>query len=251
MSTNSEDTNMTTSYAPFGVRADIVAAHQRVWKHLAQAGRWLTGAQRVAIMAEARAAAGCALCSQRKAAASPYMVDGQHDGDGELHESWRDAIHRVATDPGRLSKRVFDDVCAAGGNDALYIELLAVTIFTVSIDVFCRTIGAAPLALPTPQAGTPTRERPSPLTDIGAWIDVVVVDSPLGKQLYPPLPHVANVVRALTLAPAAARYQQLLGNVQYIPEALIGSTAEGGRAISRTQMELLASRVSTLNQCFY
>lgn len=250
-SNNIGDNEIAASYAAFEVRADLVAAHQRIWKHLAQAGSWLTGAERVAIAAETRAAADCSLCAERKGAASPYMVDGKHDTTSELKESWCDAVHRVVTDPGRLSRRLLDELSAAGGHDALYVELLSVALSTLSIDMFHRALGAPPLALPTPLPGEPDRERPTALSDIGAWVSVVAVDSPLGRRLYPKVPRVPNVARALTLVPAAARDQHTLVETQYLPTRLIASAAEGKRAINRAQIELVASRVSTLNQCFY
>jgi hypothetical protein len=38
------------------VREDLAAAHDRAWARLARAGTWWTGAERVAIAAEARRA---------------------------------------------------------------------------------------------------------------------------------------------------------------------------------------------------
>ena len=245
------DDDIAAAYAPFEVRPALVNAHRRVWQGLAQAGSWLTGAERVAIAAETRAAADCALCAKRKGAASPYMVDGEHDAGGELKESWRDAVHRIATDPSRLSKRLLDDLVAAGGHDALYIELLSVALNTLSIDMFHRALGAAPLPLPSPLPGEPDRERPTALTDIGAWVSVVEVNSPLGRRLYPKLPQVPYVMRALTLVPAASREQYALVTAQYLPGHLVASSAAGDRAINRAQMEVIASRASALNECFY
>ena len=56
------------------VRDDIVASQMRAWQSLAAPGTWWTGAERVAIAREVRAARRCASCAERKAALSPYAL---------------------------------------------------------------------------------------------------------------------------------------------------------------------------------
>ena len=52
------------------------AAVDESWRELEAAGTWWTAAERVAMAAEGRTARGCALCAERKAALSPYSVQG-------------------------------------------------------------------------------------------------------------------------------------------------------------------------------
>src|SRR5258708_34768565 len=85
--------------APFAVRAELEAAHQRVWDRLERAGTWLDGPTRILVAAETRHAAG--LCARRKAALSPYTVEGTHDDRGELPGNWIEMIHRIVADPSR------------------------------------------------------------------------------------------------------------------------------------------------------
>ena len=73
------------------IRADLGAALDRGWAQLGEAGAWLTGAQRVAIAQEARAAWHCAICRERKDALSPYAIQGGHDAVTDLPEPWVDA----------------------------------------------------------------------------------------------------------------------------------------------------------------
>ena len=61
---------------PWPVRDDITAAQRRAWDRLGRAGTWLTGAERIAVAAEARNALDCDLCQARKAALSPNAVHG-------------------------------------------------------------------------------------------------------------------------------------------------------------------------------
>ena len=59
-----------------------------------------------------------------------------------------------------------------------------------------------------------------------------------------------NVIRALSLVPDEVRGLKELSAAQYVPlKALFDLRA--GRAIDRSQIELLAGRVSALNECFY
>ena len=142
----------TISYASAStpVRADLVEAHQQLWQKLAEPGAWWTGAERVAIAAEVRKAWTCTLCTDRKAALSPSAVTGEHDNThGVLPSAVVEMIHRVTTDPGRLSKDWYERLVADGVEDTHYIEALGVVVRTVSVDSFCRGVGILPHPLPT------------------------------------------------------------------------------------------------------
>src|SRR5262244_2211354 len=95
------------------VRADFAAAHTRFWKRLALPGAWWTGAERVAIAAEVRQAQHCALCQARREALTPAAVEGEHDPSSALPAAV-EVIHRVVTDPERLSRKWCKDILAAG-----------------------------------------------------------------------------------------------------------------------------------------
>lgn len=239
------------AYAPFDVRDDILRVHRHIWERLARPGTWLAGAERVAVAAETRAAQTCTLCQERKSALSPYAVAGVHDAATALDPARVDAVHRITTDPGRLSRRILEDLAAAGDDDAAYVELLSVVVFTLALDTFRRALGVDPLPLPQPEPGEPAGERPAQLEDIGAWVPVLSARSPLARDLFAGVVRASNVIRALSLVPAATGDQLALARALYLPPAHIPSTTAGGRALTRPQIELIASRVSALNECFY
>src|SRR5262245_23209111 len=87
------------------VRSDIIASQTRAWQSLGAPGTWWTGPERVEIAREVRAARRCAACAERKAALSPYSVLTTHSAAADLGPAVVDAVHRVVTDPGRLSRR--------------------------------------------------------------------------------------------------------------------------------------------------
>ncbi len=244
-------TEFSNIYEPFNVRQDLIDAHEEVWANLGRPGTWLTAAEKVAIAAETRAAQDCTLCRKRKEALSPYAVEGVHDSISELDPARIDAIHRIVTDPGRLSRRLITDLADQGITDVEYVELLGVIMMTMDIDMFHRAVGIPPLPLPKPQPGEPTRQRPTQLSDIGAWLPVLSTRDPLAKELFNNAIRVSNVALGLSLVPEMTRDQVTLIESQYVPLSQIASTVSSGRAITRAQMELIASRVSALNECFY
>ncbi len=226
--------------APVAVRGDIVSTHQAAWDRLARPGTWWTGRDRIAIAGETRGAAACALCRDRKGAVSPAAVDGEHDRVSDLPEPVVDAVHRIATDPGRLTERWYRELVPATLEDAASVELVGVVITVVGIDTFGRALGVPDADLPAPDPGEPTRVRPPGARAAGHWVPSIPTEG--GS--------VPNIRRALTLVPAEARGFEELGAVMYLPlDDLMDF--ERDRAISRPQMELLAARVSALNQCFY
>ena len=96
--------------ASLDVRSDILQTQRYIWHRLGEPGTWWTGAERMAIAAETRQAAGCALCAARKLALSPFSVDGDHDRIADLPEPVVDIVHRISTDAGRLTRSWFDSV---------------------------------------------------------------------------------------------------------------------------------------------
>jgi hypothetical protein len=69
-------------------------------------------------------------------------------------------------------------------------------------------------------------------------------------DLYGGSPFVPNIARALSSVPDHARVLQLLARSHYLAIAEMGDPTKG-RAIDRLQIELVAARVSALNECFY
>src|SRR5438876_9380092 len=61
------------------IREDLREAHRFILDHIRSPGTWWTGAERVAIEAEARGAACCALCRERRNSLSPGSVRGRTD----------------------------------------------------------------------------------------------------------------------------------------------------------------------------
>jgi len=246
---------MTELYAstPMAIRDDLAAAHARAWAHVARPGSWWDGTTRVAIAGETRNASSCSLCRRRKEALSPFAIEGTHDSLGQLSEIVVEVVHRVRTDPGRLSERWYRGIVASGLSEEQYVEVVSVVAHTVAIDTMARGLGLEPTPLPAPEPGSPSHYRPKGAKPGSAWVPWI---EPAGASaseagIYPSDRPPANIMKAMSLVPDEVRSFFDLVTHQYLPGAVMRDFSREYRAISHAQIELLAARVSALNRCLY
>ncbi len=241
--------------APVPVRPDIVEAHERAWDRLRRPGTWWTGAERIEIAAEVRNALECDLCGERKSALSPFSVDGEHHHTARKIDSVAvDAVHRIVTDATRLTRDWVNQIATEGLTDGHYVELLGVVVAVLSIDELHRGLGIEPAKLPTAVDGEPTHVRPDGLTSKVAWVPVLTLSGAQqgpNADLFAGLPVAPNVIAAMSLVPDAVRQLKELSEAYYVPAAHVANPSYQGRALNRSQIELVAGRVSALNECFY
>jgi hypothetical protein len=245
--------------SPYPIRPDIPAAHQRFWARLARPGSWWTGAERVAIASAVRSATKCEYCQQRRAALSPYTFDGagqhlsEYATDDLLSPRAIDAVHRIVTDQGRITRRWVDDNADHGLSREAYVELAGIVVALVSIDEFHRALALPLEPLPEPMAGAPDGYRPAQARHDVGHVPMLPADGATGNEadLWQGN-RTANVLRALSVVPDAVRAWLDLAGAQYLSIDGMGEFGQpGGRAINRMQMELVAGRVSSYNECFY
>ena len=203
----------------------------------AAAGDWLTGAQRVAVWREVRDAATNDLDGERKRSLSPNAVAGSHAGTAELSASAMEVVHRVASDPGRLTRTWADGHIAELGEET-YTELVGIAAIVNVIDRFHRAMGRPEVPIPNPVAGEPARARPDDVGDVGAWVSQTTG------------PTKANVSRTLSLVPVTNRAWRHLVDTHYSHGAEF-MNLRWEFPLSRPQAELVATRSTALNECFY
>lgn len=238
--------------SPVPIRPDIPDAHRTYWERLASPGNWWTGAERVAIAQESRNALDCAFCRKRRDALSPYTFDGQHTHAGVLSNVAVDAVHRVVTDQSRITRAWIDDIEAQGLARPAYVELVGVVAAVVSIDEFHRALGVALEPLPEPRPGEISRYLPEHLAEDIGFVPTIPTNGAVGPEADLWAGRTANVLRALSLVPDAVRAWRDLGNAQYLSFAEMQKFDQNeGRSINRMQIELIAGRVSSVNDCFY
>ena len=103
------------------------------------------------------------------------------------------------------------------------------------------------------QAGEPDHYRPSNLSSDTGFVPMILRDGAVGNEedLWAK-DFSANVLRALSLVPDAVRSWKDLASAQYLSIEDMGNfVGQADRAIDRAQMEIVAGRVSSQNECFY
>ena len=236
------------------LRAELPAAHNSAWSQIGSPGAIFNAKQRIAILQLARSAMDCQLCEQRKQALSPFTIDGQHDSAGdtetsELHPALIDAIHRIRTDPGRLTKAWFDDMLSLGVTLEAYVEAVSVVSTVVIIDTLHQSLGLALAPPPAANLGEPTGQLNTLASDQGAWLptfNLLIADPEANANQLADhgLPQVPNIAKALGLVPCAT--ELFFGAFQ--PHYQLSDIK---LEISQSQAEFVASRVSAINECFY
>lgn len=215
---------------------------------LGRPGTWWDADSRLAIASEVRAARNCRLCRRRKEALSPYSVGGTHDGCTSLPEAMVDGVHRIATDPGRLSQPWFEAL-KEDVSEPEYVEMVGIIAIVTVIDTFFLAVGRELPKLPDPTGGNPTRCLPAGISLSTAWVPTVDPAKATGKsaehhrRMTEATGNVANISAALSLVPdEQTAFASLVGMFYGFHIQL---------AINRSQIEYLATEVSAFNDCFY
>ena len=238
--------------SPYKIREDLKSALENAVAEVAQTGAWLSAEQRLAIAIEARHAWDCQLCQRRKEALSPYSIDGEHDHLGGLPEAWVEAVHRIVTDSGRITQGWYESMLAAEILEDELIELLSLSTIVTCLDTFTRGIGIAPLPFPTELDSTePARARPGGARRGPGWA-LTVAPEDAGPELgnFYDIGH-QYIRRSMTLVPDELNRFWNLMNPLYMSNPGVEELEGIERAISRAQMEYVATRVSAYLDCFY
>jgi hypothetical protein len=190
---------------------DTVVADQ--WAGLGEAGVWLTGAERVDLIRLTR--------DQRV--------------DVDVDAPTRAAAAAVAHEAASITARTVDDLESSGLPRERYVEIVGVVSRVAAIDTYERGVGRTPRALPPARPGEPSRSVVTAARRRAGWVPTV-------GAIGPP--------SALTAVPAEAAAQEALHGVLYLSYAdMADQRAE--RGLTRAQMELVAARVSWLNDCVF
>lgn len=215
----------------------ISAARQQARSEIAGPGDQLTGTQRIEAWEQVRDSATNPLDAERLTALSPAGISGSHNATEHLAEAAVEVVHRVASDPGRLTRSWADQAIGQLGA-APYTELVGVTAIVMVLDRFDLASKGRLGVLPDPIPGEPARLVPDDVGDVGAWVPQTVG------------PSRANVSRTLSGVPRTNRTWRALVDSHYSRgEEFVN--LQWNRELSRPQTELVAARVTSLSECFY
>ena len=224
--------------AELPVSPETAAAHVAALDAFAQPGAWWSGADRLAIVEEARAASACSRCAAAPAGALPATAagcaSGEQDDADALPPAAVAAIHGIRNHSGQLGRRWFEHLIDMGLPREAYVEVASLVASAVIVDSFAMGVGVSPPPLPLPAAapGAPSFAAAADVADAGAWL-------PIAREGR------ANILRALGLVPSAGR----LFFDTFAPSYFM--RPESSFALEAPQVELVAARVSAVHECFY
>jgi hypothetical protein len=212
----------------FAVRESIKQAHRSSWDLIAKPGSFWTGEERVQIAEQARSA-------RLQRSELPFNRNYPHSNlpDGAL-----EVARTIAADAKRINPKWASEQIALIESGP-YVEISSIVVTITAIDTFSEALGREHAALPSPQPGQTTGEQNPTVADIGGYV-------PMMEPWQGP-----NVARALSLVPAANAL--FMSNVQQMYASNGGGFSDmvWDGPLSRPQAELLAARVSSVNECFY
>lgn len=205
------------SESPAPVRSDIAESFRHLWDAFAEPGPALTALQRRVILAKVR---------------EPTM---DLPVKGDLPRVLLDLAQALYTTPAAVD----GDLVTRASHDAGYpitVEIIALIAMLAAVDGFHRALGIALEELPEPRTGDPTRH---------------VADGLTPRRTHVPMPQGAIPVALDLLPEVGDTYRSLFGPL-YMTTAEMGSpTFSRMPGLNRAQMEVVSSRTSLLNECFY
>lgn len=202
------------------IREDLRSAFRREWARLALPGTWWSGEERVGIAAEVRRAA----CGQPRG------------GDDLLGGPAVEAARILGVESALATGRWVEGLVEAGLTYPRYVELIGVVARITAVDGFHRALGLALEPLPSPVDGPPARTDPPRRARRGRG--------------FVPMVGGTSIVQALSLVPAELEAQEDLHGPMYLSYEQMG-LFDIQLGLHRTQMELVAARLSVRNRCFY
>ena len=219
-------------------RPDLDAAHRQAWDAIGRPGTWWTGLQRVDLARTAVAAMTSA--DPLPPWVAPSSVDGWLPARPAAPSAAHDAMYRVAAHAGTLTERWYRAVTDALG-DLAYVEIVGLACTVAAVVSFRRSAGLEPWVLPSPVDGEPSGEVPDDLVATPLnWVRVTAAPEPRPA-----------VVQAFTSVPAEDRRLWTLAAAQYIPNLEMVDPSWSRGTLTRPQMEVVATRVAQLRECFY
>lgn len=239
--------SQTYSDSSFAIRADLAAVHSTTMESFSAPGTWFDAKERREIVA----------LSRRARAERGYEIRGYTDEvqNVDLPAGALKLIKMVSCEAEKIDKNFYLELVSNGLHAEQYVEIVGLVARAVSVDTFCRSLGLSIRLLADARDGVPSKQLPDTATIDHAWVPIIPAGPKGGapaQALYGETEFVANIFSALSLVPDEASGVMQLGQTQYV-EARDFQNFKFFRDenFSRAQLELVAARISALNNCFY
>lgn len=199
------------------VRTNIRRLFRREWDRLALPGTWWNGRERVDIAGAAR-----------------RVRFGGPETPSSLPSTAIEAAADISARPASIRRQWVDTIADNLGYPR-YVEIVGITSRLAAVDTFHVGLGVALEPLPDPEPGEPSRSEEAQARSGAAWV---------------PMVGGASITQALSLVDAESVAQEDMHGPLYLTyEGMAEFDYVAG--LSRAQMELVAARTSTINECFY
>lgn len=183
------------------------------WSRFGEPGVWMTGAQTVDVLRLA------------------LRPDAANASDDPASEAASLVAHRAAS----TTADSVEQLESRGLRREHFVEIVGVVSRGIAIDTYERGIGRTPRDLPTPRPGPPSGDVVAGARRRAGWVPTV-------GAIGPPT--------ALDAVPPEADAQEALHGALYLSYAEMGDL-HAASGLTRAQMELVAARVSYLNDCLF
>lgn len=197
------------------IRSDIAEVLQAHWAHLGSPGATLDSRQRIAVGHAARGT--------------------QPTEPADIPRPVARLASTLMRNPDTVDEGLVRGTADAVG-DPMAVEAISIVSQLSAVDGFHKAMGLDPEPLPSPTPGTATGEITQHLKR---------------RRTHVPMP-AGPIPVALDLTPAEGRAMEALAGPLYMT---YGEMAHGDFArapgLNRAQMELISSRISVHNECFY
>jgi hypothetical protein len=205
------------SDSPVPVRVDIREACVGAWRHFAKPGPALDARQRNQVLSIAR---------------DPSTNQG---AERLVPESLLELASVLYADPPALERRLVRSAVEHAGDPAT-VESIGLIAMLAAVDGGHRALGVELEALPEPQPGEPTGRVATGLRR---------------RRSHVPMPK-GGIPTALDLVPdVGAAYRSMFGPFYMTLDEMESPTFARHPGLNRAQMELMSSRTSLINECFY
>ena len=218
------------------IRDDLLDAQRTAWSRVTSPGSSWSGEERAAV-------ALLALAALDDPDPAPPWVSPAARGlplPAVLPEAVCDVTYRLARHASTLTVEWYRNQLERGLAPIAYVELVGIVAVAAAVDGFYRAIGQPRPALPSTTAGSASGSHPPVEAAMLNWVPVAV-----------PADRVAAVVQALSATPDDFEQVKVLAAAQYIPFDEMGDLAWNRGTLARSDMELVASRLSRARECFY
>ena len=235
------------SDSSFAIRSDLAAVHGATMESFCAPGTWFNAKERREIVA----------LSRRARAERGFEILGYVDEvkNIDLPSGALKLIDMVSCESEKIDKNFYLELVSNGLLAEQYVEIVGLVTRAISVDTFCRSLGLSMCLLADARDGVPSRELPDTATIDHAWVPIIPAGSKGGAPataLYGETDFVANIFSALSLVPGEASGVMQLGQTQYVGmNDFQNFKFFRDENFSRAQLELVAARISALNNCFY